>query len=162
RWMIDFVAAEDAGMALRLTVPLPGAVDLLLVTGAGLGDRSADVAAQFDAHHYTDGLSFLAPGTPTNNTAAGRAPYRVPDPEHRISFATEIRPEQPPAGSYGQLTGLAFGINRPAHVDGGGLVDEALARAMATALWPATVGYFLSQMIGFAGTGLTARLRHDA
>jgi len=72
RWMIDFDRAEQVGMALRLPVPIPPAVDLLLVTGVSARDRSADLAAQLDAHHYTDGLAFLPAGTPTNNTAAGR------------------------------------------------------------------------------------------
>jgi hypothetical protein len=162
RWMIDFDTAEQAGMALRLQVPLPGAVDLLLVTGVGHGDRSAEVAAQLDAHHYTDGLEFLAPATPTNNTAAGRAPYREPDPTHEISYAREIRPATPVTGSYAQLMSLALGVDSFGHIGGAGNTDVLTATAMATALWPATWGYFLSQMIGFSGTGLTAANRDDA
>ena len=90
RWMIDFDRAEQVGMALRLTVPIPPVVDLLLVTGVSARDRSADVAAQLDAHHYTDGLAFLPAGTPTNNTAAGRTLYRGPDPARLSSYAVEV------------------------------------------------------------------------
>ena len=48
-------------MALRLTLPTPQ-VDVLLVVGTSDGDRSDDVAAQLDAHHFADGLAFLPAG----------------------------------------------------------------------------------------------------
>ena len=94
RWMVDFERAEDVGMALRMTLPTTE-VDVLLVVGTSDGDRSADVAAQLDAHHFTDGLAFLPPGSPTNNTEAGRTPYQSPDPQFDRSFAEELLAGEP-------------------------------------------------------------------
>jgi hypothetical protein len=73
-WMRDFGTAESIGMGLRLplTADLQQGLDLLLVYGV---DESGDAAAGaqqlseiFDAHFYTDGFRYLAPGTPTSNT----------------------------------------------------------------------------------------------
>src|SRR5262249_43658315 len=90
RWMVDFDTAEKVGMALRIRLPPSvSAVDVLLVTGVADGDRSAAVRALLDAHHYSDGLAFLAPATPTNNTSAGRSTYNTPDPRQDQSYANE-------------------------------------------------------------------------
>ena len=159
QWMIDFDRAEQVGMALRLTVPIPPVVDLLLVTGVSARDRSADLAAQLDAHHYTDGLAFLPAGTPTNNTAAGRTLYRAADPARLSSYAVELAPDPLESGSAGDVMRSALGVDAFAHVAGAHDTEERAASAMAVALWPVTWGYFLAQMIGFAGTGLTVASR---
>jgi hypothetical protein len=151
RWMTDFEEAEAKGMALRLTVAAP-VVDVLIVTGVADGDRSQAVAAQLEVHRYTDGLSFLASGTPTNNTKLGRTPYQEPDPQFERSFAREWEPSDRLASGGAARAAAAFGMpfERLDDVD-----DDAAAAAMATALWPATWGYFLTQMVGFDGTGLS-------
>jgi hypothetical protein len=155
RWMVDFDTAEKVGMALR--VPLPSsvsAVDVLLVSGVASGDQSAAVQALLDAHHYTDGLAFLPPATPTNNTSPGRSTYGAPDPRQDRSYANEWL-SAPGPGSNADLATRASGVDAfsrlAAAMDG----DEAAASAMTTALWPVTWGYFLAQMIGFDGSGLT-------
>ncbi len=154
RWMVYFDRAEKAGMALRLTLPTP-AVDVLLVAGVAQGDRSGALATQLDAHRYTDGLAFMPPASATNNTAAGRTPYQEPDPQHEKSFAREWEAAELTPGSSADLASKAFGLGSFSRLASGPDQDEAAARAMATALWPATWGYFLSQMVGFDGTGLT-------
>ena len=154
RWMVDFDRAEDVGMALRLTLPTPQ-VDVLLVLGTSEGDRSDDLAAQLDAHHYADGLAFLPAGSPTNNTEAGRTPYQAPDPQFDRSFDEELLAGDPAPGSYAARAEAAFGVPAFRHASAAAQQDEPTARAMARALWPATWGYFLTQMIGFDGTGLT-------
>jgi hypothetical protein len=155
RWMIDFATAEKVGMALRIPLPASvGTVDVLLVTGVASGDQSAAVQAQLDAHHYTDGLAFVPQATPTNNTSAGRSTYNAPDPRHDQSYVAEWL-STPKPRSNADLVKRAFGVDAftrlTAAMDG----DDAPANAMATALWPATWGYFLTQMVGFDGTGLT-------
>ena len=132
------------------------AVDVLLVTGRRRAATARDaLAAQLDAHRYTDGLAFVPPGTPSNNTAAARSGLPAPDPRHAASWAAEWGARAGRAGQRRRPRGarlrrrrLRPAAGRPRHG------DEAVARAMATALWPATWGYFLSQMIGFEG-GLT-------
>src|SRR4029077_1932210 len=106
RWMVDFDRAEEVGMALRLTLPAP-AVDVLLVAGVAAEDQSGAVAAQLDAHRYTDGLAFLPPGTPTNTTAAGRTTYQERDPQHEQSFAGGGESSAPAAGSHAVVTSAA-------------------------------------------------------
>ncbi len=154
RWMIDFERAEEVGMALRLSLPAPR-VDVLLVLGTSDADRADDVAAQLDAHHHADGLAFLPPASPTNNTAAGRTPYQAPDPQLDRSFTDEWLAGDPAPESQASLAERAFGVPGFRHASGAADQDEPTARALARVTWPATWGYFLSQMIGFDGSGLT-------
>ena len=148
-WMLDFERAEQVGMALRLPLNVP-VVDLLLVAGVRDGDGSAEVAAQLDAHHYGDGLAFLPAATPTNNTAAGRSPWQAPDPGQDRSYDQEWRTE-PGEGSAADLATRALGVPGFGTVAGAADTDAVCARAMVTVLWPATWGYFLSQMVGLDG-----------
>ncbi len=75
--MVDFAEAEAAGMGIRvkLTADVAAAgFDFLLVLGirdseTGTTDWSPQLSELFAAHHYTGGMSFVAPGTPSNNTA---------------------------------------------------------------------------------------------
>lgn len=80
-WMQFFGPAEDVGTAenigMGLRLPLTAdmqqnGLDLLLVYGVDeSGDASAGAQALselFDAHFYSDGFSYMAPGTPTTNT----------------------------------------------------------------------------------------------
>src|SRR5262249_30213493 len=77
RWMVDFTAAEQVGMGIRATLTAPMAaagLDFVLVLGVkdapgGTTDWTPRLTELFDAHHYTDGLSFVPQGTPSNNTA---------------------------------------------------------------------------------------------
>jgi hypothetical protein len=168
RWMVDFGEAEAAGMALR--IPLRGAasrgIDLLVVTGVKAKLAPAESATQlaglFDGHHFTDGLAFVAPGTPSNNTSADRSGFKSADPRQERSFAEEWRQPafDPAADTSGALAARAFGFG-PAlggavlgRVAGASLRPHAFSAAMQTALWPASWGYFLTQMIGFEGSGL--------
>lgn len=156
RWLVDFEHAEQAGMALRMPLQgTPPVVDVLLVTGMSDGDGSTAVSAQLDAQHYTDGLAFVPPGTPSNNTTAGRSGYQAPDPQQDLSYTDEWLSTLE-EGSAAELTARAFGMTAGlGTLAGAADADDSIARAMATALWPTTWGYFLSQMIGFDDTGLT-------
>lgn len=86
RWAVDFDAAVEVGMGIRVTLddvidpdapPEGRVIDRLVVTGIKAtmdADASATaVRSLFDAHQYTDGLEFLPQGTPTNNTEAESA-----------------------------------------------------------------------------------------
>ena len=54
------------------------------------GDPSTDwtprLTELFNAHHYTDGLSFMPPGTPSNNTAEAPSGFSSEDPGHEASY----------------------------------------------------------------------------
>ena len=174
QWTVDFAAAQSAGMAVTvdLTRPdklVPGAhgpnngVDLLVVVGVSEAQTPADGAAQLrallDAQHYTRGLSFLQPGTPTNNTPAMPAAFPPPDPGGAASFAVErgtplASPASPP-GAYGLAFARALGLPLAAgeqvaaveHVAAAGTDGDSPAAAMNDALWPATLGYLMEQLM---------------
>ena len=172
-WMIDFAEAEATGMALR--VPMSAAtlatgIDSLFVLGVGTSSSPADVSAALirllDAHHYTDGLSFVRTGTPSNNTAEERSGYGGEDPGHLKSFALDaaldFTPPPPDANAsrLAALLGLAPG-DVPAvlgTVERGTESHERDQRSMNTALWQATWGYYLTNLVGFENTPVTPDL----
>ena len=168
KWMTDFDEAEAVGMALRVAIPpavLSAGLDSLVVFGVAkslsVTDSSTQLADLLDAHHYTDGLAFMRPGTPTNNTDDRRADYSSQDPGHERSFAIEVAATPMLDGNNAQRAGTALGIsfNRIAatfgRVDRGLEHDDADMRSMNTALWQVGWGYYLSNMIGSEG-GITA------
>jgi hypothetical protein len=168
QWMVDYGAAEAAGMALRMTISaaqLAAGLDSLVVLGvsstAGVDTANA-LAGLLDAHHYTDGLEFLPLGTPTNNTMDARSGYSSDDTGHRASFASEILgdPTAFDAASNAKALGAALGLSSAQIVAGIGHVGqadqthEADQRAMASALWQSGWGNYLANMVGYQGTGL--------
>jgi hypothetical protein len=161
RWMTDFDEAESAGMALRIPVPaatLRAGLDSLVVFGVRRTADATDTAGQFahllDAHHYTDGLAFVRPGTPTNNTDDRRAGHGDDDPGHADSFDREVGGVSLVDDSNAQHTSVALGLSPDSaatalsRVERGRARDGAHMRSMNTALWSVGWGYFLSNMIG--------------
>ena len=179
QWTVDFTAAQSAGMAVTIDLthpdqPAPGlpvtappgpaaGVDLLVVVGVSEAQAPADGAAQLrallDAQHYTRGIAFLKPGTPTSNTPAAPAAFPPPDPGGAASFAVErgaplVTPASPP-GADGPAFAHAFGLPLAAgeqvaaveHVDGAGTDGDTPAAAMNDALCPATLGYLMEQLM---------------
>jgi hypothetical protein len=212
-WLTDFAQAELVGMGLRLALTAgmqSQGIHRLLVYGLD-EDSSADqgareVAELIDAHFYSDGLSFLAPGTPTNNTETVRSGYDQRGPAYVEAYrvaGTDASPSG--ADSAANLLAGALGVpltertavalrSGPRGLDphiaeaawersllrgglpGGELDDwleaervlragqakalaaaaggaddqERLTRAMHTALWAGTLGYYLSQMLAEA------------
>ncbi|MFC4066462.1 hypothetical protein [Actinoplanes subglobosus] len=154
RWMVDFGAAERAGMGLTLHVPahLADRIDLLLVTGVREnGDPAGGgttLTGLLDAHRYHWGLDLLATGTPTNNTTDQRAAATVTGPPTGIV---------PDPGSDAGLLARALGVRGGALADLTDLHRQRDATDMSTLLWPATWGYFLTQIMAprFGDTDLT-------
>ena len=69
-------------------------LDFLLVMGIkdspdGTTDWTPRLAELFNAHHYTDGLSFVPQGTPSNNTADAPSGFSSNDPGHEASYLAE-------------------------------------------------------------------------
>jgi hypothetical protein len=169
RWMVDYDAAEAAGMALRMTISqaqLAAGLDSLIVLGVSTQASASTanaLAELLDAHHYTDGLEFLPLGAASNNTTDMRSSYSAEDPGHAASFASEITadPSRFDSSSNARRTGAAFGLSDTQIVAGLGYVGradqshEANQRSMASALWQSGWGNYLANMIGFRGTSLT-------
>jgi len=170
QWMIDFDVAEAKGMALRISIPaatLAAGLDSLLVLGVAATATPQSTADEFanllDAHHYTDGLELMHLGTPTNNTADRRAGYQSGGRAHDASFAIEVAtdPATLDDSSNAIKVGAAFGVARERAARVLGYASrafeghDAVQRSMNATLWQASWGYYLSNMIGFDGTGLT-------
>ena len=95
KWMTDYDEAEKVGMGIRLRLNRDQAqgFDFLLVFGVkatvNAPDRTPDLAALLDAHHFTHGLSFVRQGTPSNNTADAPSGFDTPDLDAAQSYREE-------------------------------------------------------------------------
>jgi hypothetical protein len=158
RWLLDFERALEAGMALRIPLDADDVhgLDRLVVLGArtslGADESAARLAALLDGHHYTDGLALVPAGAPTNNTASVRAAWSSNDEGYARSWETERGAPltQRGDGSDADRLASALGLEgetfaHAGHADERGGSD---AQQMATALWPATWGYALEQLLG--------------
>ncbi|NGZ09682.1 MAG: hypothetical protein CV088_09895 [Nitrospira sp. LK70] len=157
KWMVDFDEAERLGMGLRLQLPTAAPkIDLLLVFGVKKSLDSAASAARLkeliEAHQYTDGLSLVTQGTPTNNTEDVASGFSTDDPGQDKSFRLILGAPQFQAGdgSDGEELSKALGlpIELLARTDNADAHEQREARDMNRALWPSTWGYYLEQMIG--------------
>lgn len=179
QWMTNFAKAEEIGMARRIRIlPEEGnsaeaeaGFAKLLVLGVKHYDRdgattTANIESQaknsleklFEAHHYTDeGLSILAPGTPTNNTTEQVAGFTLYESDE-TTFETEILghlPSTAPAGPLadGFVLAKALGISSHVfdHVHNSHQKSSANAETMAAALWMNTWGFYLEEMYNLVG-----------
>ncbi|HYR07505.1 MAG TPA: hypothetical protein VEQ60_07045, partial [Longimicrobium sp.] len=152
RWLVDFDEAVRVGMGLR--IPLASATeattgyDLVVALGISTaeGDAgAAELAQLLEAQRYTDGLAFVPQGTPTNHTAGADSGYA----ESRTGTPFLASTEPAGAEANAAVTAAALGIDGGA-LDGtehGADAEQAGARAMNTALWPATWDYFFRQVL---------------
>ncbi len=155
-WMVDFDEAVRAGMALRIRITpddLASGFDRVLAFGArAADDATGDLAALLDAHHYTDGLALVPQGAPTNNTPDASAAFTRADP----GYARSHRIERGPALTQNDARALREALGLPAgtfeHVEHADRDDQRNAQAMAVALWPATLGYYLRQLASEAAS----------
>ena len=167
KWMVDFDAAEEVGMGIRAKLTKEAAaagLDFLLVMGvkdkAGdSNDWTPDLTQIFNAHHYTDGTSFVPPGTPSNNTAGAPSGFSSEDPGHEASYRAERVGSTVRTGdrSNADVLTTALGLKLTpdifASLSHAAETDQPDAQNMNTALWQATWGYFLLQMLGVGQPG---------
>jgi len=156
RWTVVFSAAEEAGMGMR--IPLSAEeratgferVVVLGVKSTLAPDASAEALRQlFDAHRYGRGMAFVPQGTPTNNTTAAPSPFPPPDRDGSGSFASARRTVAPVDGrDGGRLMGaLGLPATTAEHWAAADGCSNDMAGAMARALWPTTLRYFVEQMM---------------
>jgi hypothetical protein len=162
QWTVDFDEAVSNGMGFRVNLTELGVMppfSRLFVLGVRVGSDSsegADELSKLIGHHQASrkGFSLLPQGRPTNNTDAsvsGHSWWENPDESFRHYFETD------PADDPGEwkrrkdgawlagLLGVSPSLLRssPNYF----CVDQAQARAMNIALWPATLGYYMEQML---------------
>jgi hypothetical protein len=166
KWMVDFDVAERAGMGIRARLAKEDAaagLDFLLVLGirdslSHATDWTPRLRDLFAAHHYTNGLGFIAPGTPSNNTPEAPSGFSSKDHGHEASYSAERTTPafQPGDGSNADVWTAALGLTSAgevfANVPGAAAREQQDARQMNTALWQATWGYTLLQMLGVGET----------
>jgi hypothetical protein len=156
RWLVDFEEAERVGMAVRVSgAQLDAGLDRLFVLGVDwtlAPDAAADTINDLlAAHVYTDGLEALAPGTPTNVTAAARSGA----PPSADALAAALDPEHRPSAQAARGTG-ADRTWRALGLESGGLLsaipgalgrDQELASHLTNALWESTLGLYLADFM---------------
>jgi hypothetical protein len=157
RWLVDFAQAESVGMGIQIPLDpaeAAGGFDRILVFG--VRDQAADtpgeqaLAALLDDHHYTDGLALVPQGAPTNNTSDSTSAFSSSDPDYAISYGVEIGDDLvADTTADAALLAAALGLQPDtfAHVRFADMHGVRNARDMLTALWPATFGYFITQMM---------------
>ncbi|MDT5292549.1 MAG: hypothetical protein QOF88_7438, partial [Mycobacterium sp.] len=162
RWLVDFDDAVAKGMGFKVNLTehnLPSAFDRLFVLGIRLASdaiEAADELAELITHHQASrkGFSLLPQGRPTNNTDAATAGYTWwENPDESFQHFFETDPTDDPgewahrkdgawlAGALGVAPDV---LKRSVNYYG---TDQAEARAMNVALWPATLGYYMEQMM---------------
>jgi hypothetical protein len=161
RWMLDFDEAVRAGLGVRIPLTADEAArgfDRVVALGvrfsSDVDDSRRRLEELLDAHRHASGLGLLRAGTPTNTTATTVA-ARTPQQDVDASFALEFgKPALEPAAPElerrdGQWLADALGVRAEllARVEGAGATDMREARLMNRALWPATLGYYLEQMM---------------
>ncbi|HEX6685144.1 MAG TPA: hypothetical protein VF062_20305 [Candidatus Limnocylindrales bacterium] len=175
-WLNDFERAVERGMAMRvpLTDEIRSGVDRLVALGVRTRSTPQDTASELQAlllnHFYsTTGLRVVPQGTPTNNTTG------TPSGHDRTDAAAEAfnalfrsHPNVPiemwqrkhADRVLAELLGLGPRTFFP--VPGSEAFDQAQARAMHLALWPATWGYHLKSMLWPMFNGAEGLARVDA
>lgn len=177
-WMLDFGEAKAAGMGLEFENPADGSwdgtpssddagYDELVVTGLRTSGNPTRTADQLEnllaAQEYTQGLSFLEQGTPTNNAdepsgrsssddAAVSAPVKVGEPLVPLDgadrkTAVPLSGDTVTADGTRLATALGVPTDRFAHVEHADTIRHVDAGHVNDALWPATWGYYSRNLL---------------
>jgi hypothetical protein len=180
RWMVDFNVAEKAGMAVRIgaadVVPgqtLAAGLDRLVVLGVDWTlppEKAADSMHQlFASHVFTDGLSALEPGTPTNVTAAVRPGAAPSDAALRDALDPERHlPATAVTGAAADRLYHALGLTTTADdpltaIPGAGSREHDVTSHLVNVLWESTLGAYFTDFLSplFPDT-VTSQLRDHA
>jgi hypothetical protein len=159
RWLTDFDEAERVGMAVRITAAdckngqsLDRGIARLQVFGVDwtqTPDAGAATLRQLMySHIYTDGLSAIDPGTPTNATFAGRAGAPPTQDAWVAALDPEARPAPPAVtGNAADRLWRDLGIV-PTPDDlltaypGANSSDANVTSHLINAIWESTLGLF--------------------
>jgi len=163
RWTVDFEEAVRVGMGVKIDLNADEAAngfDRLLVLGVRTSSEATEGQGLLEKllthHHYSNrGLSLVPQGSPTNNTESEGTGYSWTDDAdaaYDVAFKGKedfVETFAPLDRRDGECLSVSLGINAARikgvpHANGR---DQGEARAAQTALWPATLGYFMEEMM---------------
>ncbi len=157
QWMAEFDKAVDAGMAVEIELNADEGdkgLDQLLVVGIRFSsnpEESKEELEEIFSQHFVnkDGFGLLRQGTPTNNTedeASGYSWLEESDESFERIFKNTGTLD---ANSDGQKLQNALGVDVPAmgKMANANMKDQVEAIAMNEALFGATIGYFMDEMM---------------
>ena len=162
RWMIDFTRAEAVGMGIEIALTdeeAVGGFDRILALGLRLStdrDESAALLTQLiESHRYSHGCALVPQGSPTNNTDEVGSGLTTVSESVDETYTLEHDPTPFPSSidPMRQLDGerLAFALGLPLDavraLPNARQTDIAESVAMNRALWSATLGHFLSELL---------------
>ncbi len=162
-WISDFEAAIAVGMAMRLPLTEPFAsrgFDRLMILGMRFSSDSEDhkilLEQLIENHRFApEGMGFLPQGTPTNNTGDEPSGFSIVDADSGAPM--EEAADDPPFTAAeddlektdAQRLAEAWDVDLDplSRLANAGRRDVAEAKVMNKALWPATLGYFLEEIL---------------
>jgi hypothetical protein len=162
-WMIDFEKAVEVGMGMKIDLSTPEAsagFDKIFVMGlrfsTNAGNSAVVLEKLIEEHfHSEQGFELIKQGTPTNNTEESPSGHSS-DGDADASYARLFRDSEAFAEtdvhwlqSDGQRLAESLNLRLSLFknkVNAKG-EDQVEAYAMNTALFPATMGYFLEEMM---------------
>ena len=158
-WLRDPAAAKTAGMLVTVRQQdcvagfrLDTGVDRLVALGVDwtlTPEQAADaVEAQLQAHSDEGHLAFVPQGVPTNSTGSTRSGFTTDPAVAREVLAPHRTPAPQPTSASAvtrEALGLAGGVLD--RVPGADLLEQRWQQALLQALWPATGGYYLTEML---------------
>lgn len=163
KWMVDFDEAVKAGMGTRINLTIEEAnkgFDQLFVLGMRVSSDAETSKKEFEnliiTHKYSkQGFEFIKQGTPTNNTEEGSSGYswfeNANEAFNRIfkqadNFTVDDDfIKQSDAQRFAECLNIDSTILQGINNANGR--DQLEAIAMNSALFPATMGYFLEEMM---------------
>jgi hypothetical protein len=178
RWALEPRAAEAAGMLLTVRDAelaqgrrLANGLTRLVVFGVDWTLTPAQAAGALEtllrSHTATGDLAFVEPGTPTNNTGATRSAFSTAPADQVAEWTPPLTGTDPDAvaeAAAGRLA-AALGISADAlaPAPGAGGRYHRWSSALVDALWEATGGYYLTDLLAPLGNdSLTTSIRAHA
>ncbi|MCD4779657.1 MAG: hypothetical protein K8S27_03795 [Candidatus Omnitrophica bacterium] len=169
QWVVDFTAAETAGMAVKILMSdddLRQGFSRLVVVGLRSGspeEGKALLEELLDGHRFTDGFGFVPYDTPTNNTPEARSGYLATESHSESSFETEVQgsplwhlpayvdryPTKYPtnAQTWGAALGLGVKNEVLRYVENSGDYTDAYASHLQAVLSPVLIRYLFDHML---------------
>lgn len=163
QWMVDFDKAIQVGMAIKINLTAAeytNGFDSLKVIGIRLSSNEQQGKKELEdllSHHFysKNGFGLLKQGTPTNNTEDNPSGYSWldnPDESYGRIFKNREHFEEVAEldkKSDGEKLADALGIDTDLLklVPNANGKDQLEANAMNKALFPATMGYFMEEMM---------------